>query len=178
MACALWAPACWSDSSFPDRYDADIRSAAKLYLPGVDWRLWKSQLYAESRLDPDAVSPVGAAGVAQFMPATWREVTAALGWSGVSPHDAQPAIEAGAYYLARLRRNWSAPRPEADRHSLAAASYNAGLGHLLKAQRRCGGPPGYAEIIECLPEVTGRHSEETITYVQRIWRFWTRMLLS
>lgn len=162
---------------FPDRYDQEIREAAQRYLPGVDWRLLKAQYYAESRLDPTAVSPVGAAGVAQFMPATWREVQRELDLVGVNRYMAEPAIQAGAYYMAKMRGIWSSPRPEADRHSLAMASYNAGAGNLIKAQRRCGGPNAYREIIECLPAVTGHYSRETITYVERIWRYWTRMLL-
>ena len=75
--------------------------------------------------------------------------------------------------MARLKRGWSSPRPAYDRHLLAMASYNAGFGNLLKAQRACGGGVLYAEIIACLPQITGHHSNETITYVQRIqrWRF-------
>lgn len=169
--------ACCSAWSFPDRYDDDIKRAAKLYLPGYDWRLWKAQLYQESRLDPDAVSPVGAAGLAQFMPATWQEVASQLSLGSTSPHAAKPAILAGAYYQGRMIATWKAPRPPPDRYSLAAASYNAGAGNLIRAQRLCGGLNGYAEIINCLPEVTGHHSKETITYVERIWKYWSMMLL-
>ena len=39
----------------------------------LDWRLLKAQGIAESNLDPDAVSPVGAKGLTQFMDATWKE---------------------------------------------------------------------------------------------------------
>lgn len=171
------APACSSASSFPDRYDGKIEQAAERYLPGVDWRLLKAQYYQESRLDPQAVSPVGAAGVAQFMPGTWRQISRELGYGDVSPHLAAPAIAAGAYYMGKLRKMWSAPRPEADRLSLAMASYNAGPGNLLAAQRKAGGANRYEPIAEKLPEVTGRYAEETITYVRRIWTYWTRMLL-
>ena len=60
---------------------------------------------------------------------------------------------------------------------LAAASYNAGAGHLIKAQRLCDGRNLYREIIPCLPQVTGRHSAETIDYVQKIiGRWWPQML--
>ena len=176
-ACALWAPPCSSASSFPNRYDTLIEHAAGRYLPGVDWRLWKAQLYQESQLNPAAVSPVGAAGLAQFMPGTWAEVSRELGYEAISPHMAAPAIDAGAYYMAKLRKGWSSPRPEMDRHSLAAASYNAGFGSILKAQRACGGAVQYAQVIKCLPEVTGHHSSETTTYVQRIWQWWTQMVL-
>jgi membrane-bound lytic murein transglycosylase F len=46
------------------------------------------------------------------------------------------------------------------------------MGHLIKAQRLCGNSALYEEIVRCLPQVTGRHSVETITYVRRIaqWR--------
>lgn len=162
---------------FPDRYDTEIREAADKYMPAVDWRLYKAQLYQESQLDPDAVSPVGARGIAQVMPSTWDRIAPAVGAGAASPHVAEPAILAGAYYMGWLRSEWSAPRPEADRHSLAMASYNAGLGHLLEAQRRCGGPNLYGQIVACLPAVTGEHATETKQYTRRIWRFWKQMVL-
>jgi soluble lytic murein transglycosylase-like protein len=137
--------------------------------------LWKGQLYQESRLDPDARSPAGAEGLAQFMPATWREITAAMGLGVVDRRMAEPSIEAGAYYMAQLRRQWSSPRPEEDRHNLAMASYNAGLGNLLKAQRACAGALLYADIIICLPQITGRYAQETIGYVPAIRR-WHAMM--
>ncbi len=127
-------------------------------------------------MNPNAVSPVGAEGIAQFMPGTWRDVSRQMGIPyGISPRDAKWAIDAGAYYMARQRRTWSSPRPDLDRHFLAAASYNAGAGNLLKAQRLCRGAVLYDEIIACLPAVTGRHSRETITYVKRIQRWRAEM---
>jgi membrane-bound lytic murein transglycosylase F len=75
----------------------------------------------------------------------------------------------------RLRREWRAPRADADRHDLAMASYNAGLGNLLKAQRACGGAASYRAIMACLPRVTGRHAEETQTYVARIHHWFQLM---
>lgn len=133
-----------------------------------DWHWWKAQLYQESKLDPDAVSPVGASGLAQFMPATWTEITRQLGWSGISAHAAGPAIVAGAVYMERGCKGWSSPRPAIDRLKLAQASYNAGFGNLLKAQKACGGPALYADISACLCGITGHHCKETLTYVTRI----------
>jgi len=144
-------------------------------MPTVRWRLLKAQYYQESLLNSDAVSHVGARGVAQFMPGTWTQVSRELGYESVSPHVAKYAIKAGAYYMAKLRKSWSAPRSEEDRHNLAMASYNAGFGNLLKSQKKCGGPSGYEEIVACLPQVTGHHSEETIGYVKRIRHFWYLM---
>jgi len=140
----------------------------------VDWRIYKAQLCAESRLDPEAESGVGAQGVAQFMPATWERMSRAIGKAGASPHQVGPAIRAGALYLRRLRDQWAAPRPQADRTSLALASYNAGLGNLLAAQREAGGVNLYAPIIGALPAITGHHAAETRGYVKRIWRFYAK----
>lgn len=162
---------------FPAQYDRQIQAAAGHYLPGVPWRLWKAQLYQESRLDPDAVSPAGAVGIAQFMPATWLAVSRQLGYGLIDRRLAAPAIEAGAYYMATLRAVWSSPRPEHDRHSLAMASYNAGTGNMLAAQRACGGALLYDDIMICLPQVTGRYAAETIGYAPAIWRWFALMQL-
>ncbi|WP_085592176.1 transglycosylase SLT domain-containing protein [Thalassospira sp. MCCC 1A01428] len=145
-------------------------------MPGVDWRLLKAQCYQESRLIPDAVSPAGAMGLCQFMPATWRGIIR----QGKLPPDASAfaprlSIEAAGFYMGKLRAEWSSPRPEWDRHSLALASYNAGLGHLLTAQHKCNGAVLYSRIIPCLPAVTGRHSAETINYVTSIWGWFDKM---
>lgn len=70
-----------------------------------------------------------------------------------------------------LCRQWSSPRPELDRLQLAQASYNAGLGNMLKSQKACGMASRYACVAECLPEVTGQHSAETLQYVERISRW-------
>lgn len=167
----------WSGSqasSFPDKYDADIKHVVALYWSSYpDWLAYKAQLYQESKLKPAAVSPVGAAGLAQFMPATWRDVARRLDFPyGTSPHEARFAIEAGAYYMAQLRGQWRADRTAFDRHRLAQASYNAGIGNIVAAQKRCGNPNGYAAITACLPAVTGLHSQETLAYVRMIahWR--------
>ncbi len=161
--------------SIPRLYDRQIEQAAKTWLPGVPWKLWKAQLYQESRLDPDARSPVGAEGLAQFMPATWREISAAMGVAAVDRRTADASIQAGAFYMARLRRNWSSPRPETDRHDLAMASYNAGIGHILAAQRACEMAVLYAQIMACLPQITGRHAAETLGYAPAIRRWHLRL---
>lgn len=161
---------------FPSRYDGAIASSVEKWWPdNSDPRWWKAQLYQESLLDPDATSPVGAMGLAQFMPGTWNDVARSLGYGQLTPYMAEPAIDAGAYYMAKLYYGWSAPRSDMDRWDLARASYNAGFGSLLRAQQRCGQASGYRDIIRCLPEVTGRHAVETITYVDRIHRWYARM---
>jgi hypothetical protein len=70
-------------------------------------------IWKESRFDPQAVSPAGAEGIAQFMPGT-----AAL--RGLAdPFDIDEAIPASAKYLGELKSGFG-------NLGLAAAAYNAG----------------------------------------------------
>ncbi|NOQ31524.1 MAG: transglycosylase SLT domain-containing protein [Helicobacteraceae bacterium] len=140
-----------------------------------DWKYWKAQLYQESRFKVDAISPVGASGLAQFMPRTWRAVAKRLNYEKYSPKIPKYAIYAGAFYMRQQWNMWSSPRPQLDRLFLAQASYNAGAGNIIKAQKECNMASTYEGIIECLPKVTGHHSKETITYTKRIKRW--RLLL-
>ncbi|MER7043673.1 C40 family peptidase [Streptomyces jumonjinensis] len=108
--------------------------------PQVTASLLAAQLFAESGFNPKAVSPVGAQGIAQFMPATW----AAYGMDGDNDGDKDPfdpvdAIPAQANYdcvLAGEVRN--VPGDSTDN---MLAAYNAGGGAVI----RYGGIPPYAE---------------------------------
>ena len=161
---------------FPKHYDRSIEEACETWLPMWDWRWLKAQYWQESRLDPNARSPVGAEGVGQFMPGTWGDVPASVRLGVVDRRAADPSIRAGAWYMARLRKGWSAPRPESERRRLAQASYNAGMGSILKAQKSCNGAPDWPTIAACLPRITGHHSKETIGYVNAIEKHFRRML--
>lgn len=148
-----------------------------MYLPAIDWRLFKAQLYQESRLNSKAISPVGAQGLGQIMPNTWSDISRQLKLDKHLVFDPRVNIQASAFYMAKMRNFWITPRPAADKHSLALASYNAGAGNILKAQKQCHHPRLYQPIIKCLPQVTGHHAKETTTYVKRIWRYWISMLV-
>lgn len=116
------------------------------------------------------------------MPGTWAEIRHAMRWGLVSPYVAGRCIEGGAWYLARQRAFWSAPRPEAARRELAQASYNAGAGNILKAQRACQRAGAahcnlWPPLAERLPAVTGAaNARQTVTYVQRIRRWFLQLL--
>ncbi len=70
--------------------------------------------------------------------------------------------------MALLRNSWSAPRSEEDRRRLAQASYNAGIGSLLKSQKMVG-KNDYVSIVEHLAQVTGEaNAKQTKTYVEKI----------
>lgn len=161
-------------------YDEVIQIEVSKYLPEwYDWRLFKAQMYQESLFDPHARSPVGALGVAQFMPGTWRDMVRALRIpEGIEPTNPQWAIRAAAYYMATLRRQWSSSRTEMDRTMLAMASYNAGFGNLIKAQREARGARPYGDIMAQLHLVTGtKNAQQTRTYVKRILEYWTGSIL-
>ena len=171
----IWAMPSSSKQIFSDRYDEDIQSAAKHYLPGIPWKLLKAQLFQESRLDPDARSGVGASGIGQFMPATWADVTRELGYGNVSPAQAKYAIPAAAYYMAQLRGDWQ--RNDLDRHRFALGSYNAGGGNIRRAVRACNATT-WEQTIVCLPDITGEaFSQQTTDYVTRIWKWFAMMEL-
>lgn len=165
--------------SFRSDWDRDFQNATQAFLPvGIDWRMLKAQCFQESSLRPHVTSPAGAYGLCQFMPGTAREVGQAIRATPDQFWLPEVSIRAAGYYMGRLHRTWHAPRPLMDRHMLAMASYNAGAGNLIEAQRLCGGGNLYADIIPCLPDVTGHHSTETIGYVRNIiTRWWPAMLL-
>lgn len=59
-----------------DRYDQTFRKYSKRYFGvGHDWRVFKAQAMAESEMNPDAKSWVGARGLMQLMPSTYKDIS-------------------------------------------------------------------------------------------------------
>jgi soluble lytic murein transglycosylase-like protein len=157
--------------TFTDRYDAAIQRHCAKRMPLWDWRRIKAQLIAESGLDPNAVSGADAQGIAQFLPDTFKQVRETLGYpADATPFMADVAIDCCCAYMAGLYGQWRAHRTERDRWCLALASYNAGLGNLLKAQAASGGLTDFTGIMSYLPGVTGDKAIETRDYINRIER--------
>ncbi len=106
--------------------------------PSLPWTLLAAQGRVESSFNPRAVSPVGAQGIAQFMPSPW----AGWGLDGdgtADPFNPADAIPSQARYdCARLGGVAGLP---GDPIALMLAAYNAGPG----AVRRYGGIPPYDE---------------------------------
>jgi hypothetical protein len=112
-----------------------LRSAARW---DVSAAVLAAQLMAESNFNPLAVSPAGAQGIAQFMPAT----AAAYGLS--DPFDAAQAIDAQAHLMSDLLGQFgSVP--------LALAAYNAGPAPVAA----CGCVPGIPETTAYVARIMG-----------------------
>lgn len=152
-------------------YDATYKKWTLIYTPEIPWYWHKAQGIAESGLNPNAVSPVGAAGIGQFMPDTWSDMESRLNFKG-SVFTPALNIQSQIFYMSTLMKQFKKDRPIYDRYSLSLASYNAGLGNILKAQMLGGGGLFYQPMIKALPKVTGtKHSTETRDYVNRIWQY-------
>ena len=125
LALAVAPPGGPADS-VPGEWRPRIRLASRRH--GVSPAVLAAVLKAESNFNSRAVSPKGALGAMQIMPATGRE----LGLRDF--FDPEANLDAGAGYLAALLREFASLE-------LALAAYNAGP----EAVRRYGGVPPYAE---------------------------------
>ena len=155
------------------KYDKYFSKYSKRYFgPGFDWHYFKAQAVAESRLQADARSRVGAEGVMQIMPRTFEEITRKN--PGIKGTREQPRwnIAAGIYYNRMIWNLWKAKRPYMDRINFMFGSYNAGKGNIIKAQKIAKNkglnPNMWKSIQSTLPDVTGKNSKETIGYVNKI----------
>jgi hypothetical protein len=108
------APSVAPNHKAPSVCEALATAAAANELP-VDF--FTRLIWQESRFAPDAISPKGAQGIAQFMPATARS-------SGLdNPFNPLEAIAKSGELLRDLRREFG-------NLGLAAAAYNAGSGRV------------------------------------------------
>lgn len=139
----------------------------------VPARLISSQFYQESRFNRRAVSPAGARGVAQIMPGTQGDIEKRLGT--FNAFNARDSIYAGTWYFQRMYHNFRrGGKTTANRIALALASYNCGIGYVLKAQKIAGPLPSqrWRPVARALPQVPRVHAEEPIDYVKKIFHFY------
>ena len=95
-----------------DKYDRYFQKYSKRYFgPHFEWRWFKSQGIAESNLNSDASSPVGAEGIMQLMPATYEEIRQENP-TFLAIKDPRWNIAAGIFYDRQLYRKWRKPMPE------------------------------------------------------------------
>lgn len=124
-------------AAIPPRYAAKIAELAARF--DLSPALMEAVVWQESRWREDAVSPVGARGLAQLMPGTAR-------YLGVNSDDPFQNLEGGARYL----------REQLDRFGgdleKALAAYNAGPGRV----ERAGGIPAIRETRHYVAAIMGR----------------------
>ena len=146
-------------SEFP--YREHFERYGRQYLPDLDPRWFAAQAKQESNFDRFARSRVGAMGVMQLLPGTFAEQSERLGVD-CSPWSPRCSIQLGIHYDRRMalqfkRDTWL------ERVPWMLASYNEGLGNVLRHQRACGGSRKYADVAPCL-------YPEARDYVERIYR--------
>lgn len=120
----------------PDTAEA-IRVSAERHQ--VSAQLIEAVAWQESGFNNRAVSPKGARGTMQLMPATARNL-------GVDATDYRSNIDGGANYLSQMMRRFDGDQAK------ALAAYNAGPA----AVERYGGVPPYAETRAYVAAILGR----------------------
>jgi soluble lytic murein transglycosylase len=95
-----------------NKYDRFISDASREF--GVDSRLLKAMIKAESDFDPRAISKKGAMGLMQIMPENFKMLDLK------NPFDPWENIKAGARYFKRLHERFNG------KLALSLAAYNAG----------------------------------------------------
>lgn len=116
-------------------YDPTIERVARQN--GLSPDLVKAVALVESGLDPQAISPAGAQGLMQLMPATAQQ------YGVTDVFNPLANLEAGARHLRSLLDEFDGDL------ELALAAYNAGSG----AVRRHRGVPAYAETVNYVRKV-------------------------
>lgn len=101
----------------PDQYRPIMEKSA--VANGVNPETMARLLNQESGFNPNATSPAGAQGIAQFMPATAKQY-------GVNPNDPSSAIPGASKYLGDLTKQFGG------NEGLALAAYNWGPGNVQK----------------------------------------------
>jgi soluble lytic murein transglycosylase-like protein len=110
---------------------------------GLKPEFFCATILQESAFSPDALSPAGAVGIAQFT----LETAASY---GVNPFDWQDALRGAALLLSAYAQTYGGAAQ--DRYVLALAAYNAGPG----AVDRYRGVPPYAETREYIGDIIDR----------------------
>jgi len=128
-------------------YRQAARDAARKY--GIDPDMFLRLIQQESRFRPDEVSPKGAIGLGQLMPATAKEL-------GVDPTDPMQNLEGAAKYLSQQLKRFGSPE-------LALAAYNAGPTRVA----RLGRVPNIAETQNYVKTILGEGQTKMATPFDR-----------
>ena len=109
-------------------FDGLIKNGAEEL--GIDWMLLASQVYQESKFDPEAESWAGAKGLMQLTDISLEQ------YNVDDPFDPNESLEAGIKHMEWLMDLWSDKVDDPnERFKFVLASYNVGQGHVLDAVR-------------------------------------------
>jgi soluble lytic murein transglycosylase-like protein len=137
-----WAYSDTAPPPVPPQFEALLKQAATA--ANISPTLLSALVWQESRWNPQAVSPKGAMGLAQLMPATARDL-------GVNPSDPAANLIGGARYLRYLLDEFDGNVEK------ALAAYNAGPARV----RNAGGVPAIAETRAYVASIVRRISYST-----------------
>jgi len=163
------------------RWDSLIQQSVQTLWPGTDWRLIKCQVRQESAFNPKIVSPCGAIGLMQIMPATGES----LGLTKNMLCIPEENIKAGIIYLKRQYERFPEIPDYRERLKFALASYNGGRGYINQAValarkedalwQTWEGVKPYLAKKDCM--IGGKHPDhrQIIAYVARIWADYSRL---
>lgn len=148
------------------------KNTAKKY--GIPESFFLKLIKSESNFNPQAESPKGAMGLGQLMPKTAEELGLRIDGDDApgSVWHPESNLDASANYLDQLQKLYRSKGVDSEEvWKLAAGAYNAGMGNIQKAINKM--PEDSAlkwdNVAQVLPEVTGRSSQETIKYVDKIF---------
>ncbi len=135
------------------------------YMKGIDadWALVHGVIRQESAFNQKAVSPAGARGLMQLMPATARDVARKEGVSHATEwltNNPAHNIRLGAGYLTQMLERYDGSYP------LAVAAYNGGPGRVDRWLKEWGDPRKGGIAMEDWMELIPVY--ETRNYVQRV----------
>jgi len=119
-------------TAVPAQYQGDVQDAATY--TGLPEPVVAAQISAESGFNPNALSPAGAEGIAQFLPGTFAAYAAGAPDQPATPYDVPDAFYAYARFMRSLLGQFGGNVQD----SLAA--YNAGPGNIQAGM-------GYADTI-------------------------------
>lgn len=144
---------------YPIHYRDHIARVAESY--DLDPYMVAAVAQTESGYDPQAVSPAGAVGLMQLMPATAEWITTLDSWQGDGDPvltDPVDSLELGACYLQYLANTFGdGTRP-------ALAAYNAGQGTVGEWIEEAGGVESF--------DLTDIKFPETRDFVERVEYYW------
>ena len=154
-----------------DQYNPLIQKYA--LLNSIPWRLVYMQIEQESSGNAALIQPgSGALGLMQLMPSSFPTYTSA------QLLDPETNIRIGTAYLKECIDDWQSENAADERYKFGLASYNAGPGNILAAQKSVAAQKYPTDKWSCvgpaLTLITGlNNSLQTNWYVWIIWENYT-----